>query len=79
MKVEVRLFANFRDYLPPGSDTYSCWLELEEGTTIGHALERLKIPLSIPMIALVNGLHRDFEEPLRTGDVLSIFPPVAGG
>jgi len=79
MKVEVKLFANFRDYLPPGRDTYSCWLEMEEGTTIGQALERLKIPLSIPMIALVNGLHRVFEDRLRPGDVLSIFPPVAGG
>ena len=68
MKVEVKLFANFRDYLPPGSDTYSCWLEMEEGTTIGQALERLKIPLSIPMMALVNGLHRVFEGPVKAVD-----------
>jgi molybdopterin converting factor small subunit len=79
VKVEVKLFANFREYLPPGSVTYSCWLEMEEGNTIGQALERLKIPLSIPMIALVNGLHRTFEDRLQPGDVLSIFPPVAGG
>jgi len=52
---------------------------MEEGTTIGQALERLKISLSIPMITLVNGLHRTFEDRLRPGDVLSIFPPVAGG
>jgi molybdopterin synthase sulfur carrier subunit len=79
IRVEVKLFANFREYLPPGSDSYSCWVEMEEGTTVGQTLERLKIPLSIPMIALVNGLHRTFEDPLRPGDVLSIFPPVAGG
>ena len=79
MRVEVKLFANFREYLPPGSDPYSCWLELEEENTIGQALESLKIPLSIPMITLVNGLHRAFEDRLRPGDVLSIFPPVAGG
>ena len=79
MKIEIKLFANFREYLPPGSEKYSCWLDLEEGTTVGQALERLKIPLSIPMIALVNGLHRTFEDRLQPGDVLSIFPPVAGG
>jgi molybdopterin converting factor small subunit len=79
MKIEIKLFANFREYLPPGSEKYTCWLELEEGTTVGQALEKLKIPESIPMITLVNGLHRTFEDPLQTGDVLSVFPPVAGG
>jgi molybdopterin converting factor small subunit len=27
----------------------------------------------------VNGIHRKVEDPLQPGDVLSIFPPVAGG
>ncbi|MBP1723239.1 MAG: ThiamineS protein [Deltaproteobacteria bacterium] len=79
MRMEVKLFANFREYLPPGSDSYSCWVDLEEGSTIGQALEKLKIPDSIPMITLVNGLHRTFEDTLHPGDTLSIFPPVAGG
>jgi sulfur-carrier protein len=79
LKIEVKLFANFREYLPPGSREYACTLELEEGTTIGHVLRKLQIPDSIPMIALVNGLHRAAEDTLREGDVLSIFPPVAGG
>ncbi len=79
MKVEIKLFADFREYLPPGSEKYSCWLELEEGATIGQALEKLKIPDSAPMITLVNGLHQTFEDHLHLGDVLSVFPPVAGG
>jgi molybdopterin converting factor small subunit len=79
MKVEVKLFANFREYLPPGSDKYSCILELEEGTTVGQVLERLKIPESLPLIPLVNGVHRKTEDSLQSGDVLSVFPPVAGG
>jgi len=79
MRMEIKLFANFREYLPPGSDKYSCWVDLKEGSTIGQALEQLKIPVSIPMITLVNGLHRSFEDILHPGDILSIFPPVAGG
>lgn len=79
MRVEVKLFANFREFLPPGSEKYSCWLDVEEGTTIAQTLEKLKIPESIPMITLVNGVHRNFEDPLSPGDVLSVFPPVAGG
>jgi molybdopterin synthase sulfur carrier subunit len=79
MNLEIKLFANFREFLPPGTEKYTCWLELEEGTTIGQVLEKLKIPDDIPMITLVNGLHRTFEDRLQPGDVLSVFPPVAGG
>lgn len=79
MKVEVKLFANFREYLPPGSDKYACWLELEEGTTISQVLKKLKIPESVPMILLVNGVHSKVEDVLQPGEVLSVFPPVAGG
>ena len=79
MELEVKLFANFQEYLPLGSEKYSCRLELEEGTTIGQVVGKLKIPDSVPMITLVNGIHRTFEDRLDPGDVLSIFPPVAGG
>ncbi len=79
MKVEIKLFANFQEYLPAGSGKYSCFLEIEEGTTIRQILTRLGIPESMPMITLVNGIHRDGENPLHGEDVLSVFPPVAGG
>jgi molybdopterin converting factor small subunit len=79
MKVEVKLFANFRKYLPAGSDPYACLLDLDEGTTVNQVLERLKIPMSLPMILLVNGMHKQAEDVLQTGDVLSVFPPVGGG
>ncbi len=79
MKIEVKLFANFRDYLPPGSDKYSCFLEMEEGTTVGQVLQKLNIPDSLPLVTLVNGLHRDVGDSLQAGDALSVFPPIAGG
>ena len=79
MKLEIKLFANFREYLPAGSEKYTCWLEVEAGTTIAQALGKLKIPESLPMITLVNGIHLSFDTPLQPGDVLSVFPPVAGG
>jgi molybdopterin converting factor small subunit len=79
MKVEVKLFANFREFLPPGTEGYSVFFDLAEGMTIGQVLERLQISESIPMLTLVNGIHKKFEDPLYAGDVLSLFPPVAGG
>ena len=79
MNVEVKLFANFREFLPPGAKGYSVFLDVEEGTTIRQILEMLKIPESIPMITLVNGIHQKFEDPMQANDILSLFPPVAGG
>ncbi len=79
MKVEVKLFANFREYLPPGSSSYARLMDLDEGTTIRQVLENLKIPPSIPMVLLVNGIYKQAEEVLQPGDALNVFPPVAGG
>ena len=79
MKVEVKLFANFREFLPPGTIGYSVFWDVNEGTTIGQILEMLQIPESIPMLTLVNGIHQKFEDPMHPEDVLSLFPPVAGG
>jgi molybdopterin converting factor small subunit len=79
MRIEVKLFANFREFLPPGTGGYSVFLEVETGTTIGQVLEILRIPESIPMLTLVKGIHRKFEDAMLPGDVLSLFPPVAGG
>jgi molybdopterin converting factor small subunit len=40
----------------------------------------MDIPQKSAHMVLVNGEHgRDFERVLQDGDVLSIFPPVAGG
>ena len=80
MKIELRLFASLRKRLPPGSPRGKCDLELPDGTTIGQLLLRMDIPRASAQMVLVNGDHdSDFERALRDGDVLSVFPPVAGG
>lgn len=79
MEVEVKLFATLREYLPKGSGRFSCRLEIDGQTTVQDILERLKIPEGIPKIILVNGIHGKKGQVLKDGDVVSIFPPVAGG
>jgi molybdopterin synthase sulfur carrier subunit len=79
MEIEVKLFATLRDYLPKGSDQFSCKLELNSTDTVRDVLKKLKIPEESPKIILVNGVHCDLDRILEFGDVLSIFPPVAGG
>ena len=79
MEIEVRLFATLRDYLPKGSSQFSCKLTVNSSNTVRDVLKKLKIPGEIPKIILVNGVHGNLEQVLKRGDVLSVFPPVAGG
>jgi molybdopterin converting factor small subunit len=79
MEIEVKLFATLRDYLPKGSSRFSCKMEVDDSTRVQEILSRLKIPEEIPKIILINGVHGKREQTLKDGDVLSIFPPVAGG
>jgi len=79
MEVKVKLFATLRDYLPKGSDGKSCQMEIDEKMPIEQIITQLKIPEEIPKIILVNGLQGSMDQTLKEGDVLSIFPPVAGG
>ena len=79
MEIEVKLFATLRDYLPKGSSRFSCKMEVDPSTRIQDILSRLKIPEEIPKIILINGVHGKKDQLLKEGDVLSIFPPVAGG
>jgi molybdopterin converting factor small subunit len=79
MEIEVKLFATLRDYLPKGSGRFSCKIEVDDSTRVQDVLSRLKIPDEFPKIILINGVHGKKDQLLKEGDVLSIFPPVAGG
>ena len=79
MEVKVKLFSTLRDYLPKDSDGKSCQIEIDEKTTIEQILTQMNVPEEIPKIILVNGLQGSTDQTLKDGDVLSIFPPVAGG
>jgi len=72
------LFATLRDYLPKGSSRFSCKLEVDVQTRVQDILLKLKIPEEMPKIILVNASMEERSD-IRRGDVLSIFPPVAGG
>jgi len=79
MEIEIKLFATLRDYLPKGSSRFSFKMEIDSHTPIQDILSKLKIPEEMPKIILVNGIHGKKDQILKEGDILSIFPPVAGG
>ena len=79
MKVEVRLFANLAKLLPPGSQNKRATVTVKKGTTVNELMEKLNIPPKITNVIMVNGEHKKRETALEEGDIVSIFPPIAGG
>ena len=81
MHVQVKLFATFRQYLPPNSKAGACDLEVPAGTQVLKVLSNLGVPLEKPdsVVILVNGRQADLKHTLDEGDVVSAFPAIAGG
>ena len=84
MKITFKLYASLTDYLPP-----EAWrgnrieLDVAPGATIAQIIEPYGLPIKLVHLVLVNGVYvapadrltRTFVE----GDVLAIWPPIAGG
>jgi molybdopterin converting factor small subunit len=77
MTIQIKLFAGLREFLPEGAFPYPA--DLPPGSTVADALRALRVPRDKPTILLVNGRHASIEHVLSDGDILSVFPPVAGG
>ena len=83
MKVQLKLFATLTDYLPQPAANNAADLDLPDGVTVGGLVDELKLPAKLVHLVLVNGNYvepalRD-TRPLIDGDVLAIWPPIAGG
>ena len=74
MNVTVKLFASLRQFGPDRQV-----LELPAQATIEDVVRTVGIPQSIRLLRIVNGEHRPVGEPLKDGDELALFPPIAGG
>jgi molybdopterin converting factor small subunit len=79
MEIEVRLFATFREYLPEGSGAFSFRRDFENVETVGDLLAELGLPEDIPKIIIVKANQVAGDYALSDGDVVSFFPPIAGG
>jgi len=78
MHITIKLYANMRQYWPNVPRSGST-LELPEGSTIQEALTRLGVSEQAPVVAMRNEQVEALTCTLEEGDVLSLFPPVAGG
>ena len=72
--IEVRFFATLRQ--GRGKITE---IPAEEASAAGDILRRFDIPAEEVAILLINGFHSKPEDPVKDGDIISLFPPVGGG
>jgi len=74
LNVEVKLFATFR------KDRFKKKnIEFNENTTVEDVLDFLGIKKEDVALIILNGMHSKVDKELKEGDVLALFPPVAGG
>jgi molybdopterin converting factor small subunit len=79
VRIEVRLFATLAVFLPPESRDGAAILDVPDDSTVRDVVRRLRIPVDLERVVLVNGGDVTADAPLRADDVVSVFPPLAGG
>ena len=84
MKITLKLFAALTDYLPAhGRDGNLVGCEVAAGATIQQIIDTCGLPPRLVHLVLVNGVYVAPEaragHALTEGDVLAIWPPIAGG
>lgn len=84
MQITFKLYASLTVYLPEAARRDNrVSLELAEGTTVGQIIAPLGMPEKLVHLVLVNGVYVQPEQRLthvlNDGDVLAIWPPIAGG
>jgi molybdopterin converting factor small subunit len=84
MNITFKLFATLTDYLPAEARrSNQVTLDVAQDTSISQIIEPFGMPPKLVHLVLVNGKYIKPEDRDTTtlvgGDVLAIWPPVAGG
>lgn len=84
MKITFKLFASLTEYLPPSErSSNQVALDVADGATILHVIAPFSLPEKMVHLVLINGKYIAPEDrathALQAGDVLAIWPPIAGG
>ena len=84
MPITLKLYATLQHLLPRGTVRNAAAVEVPAGASLNRVIDDWKVPRELAHLVLVNGVFvcdadRDAPDALQPGDVLAIWPPVAGG
>ncbi|MBX3028153.1 MoaD/ThiS family protein [bacterium] len=79
MRVQVKLFATLRKYMPAGKAGDTVTVDVPEDATVGDLVARLGIPAEHARMAVAAGEQLDLAARLPPGVEINLFPPLAGG
>lgn len=79
MQIYIKLLANYRSYLPEGTNGHQISITVTEGIHPEEILEMFSIPPIPESVVLINGRTMIPGEPLSEGDVVCAFSAMAGG
>ena len=77
------MYASLTKHLPPEAERNIAQIEIPDEISIHALIDRYHVPRESAHLILINGLYiepEDRDRPIfKAGDVLAIWPPVAGG
>ena len=84
MRITFKLYASLTQHLPTAAQRSNQMpLDIADGTPIAKIIEPFGMPEKLVHLVLVNGVYVAPGERLsfvpKDGDVLAIWPPIAGG
>ena len=83
MKMELKLYASLMRYLPDDAVSHAASLDIPEGMTPAQLIKDRQLPKEACFLVLLNGIYLTPAEretrPIKEGDTVAIWPPIAGG
>lgn len=84
LTITLKLYATLQHLLPRGTVRNAATVDIRAGASLNDVIDGWRVPRELAHLVLVNGafvgdVDRDAPDALVAGDVLAIWPPVAGG
>lgn len=84
MKIKFKLYATLQNLLPPEAVDNAVEIDVPENISLHEVIDQFRVPRKSAHLVLINGTYfgdadRDAPGLLTEGDVMAVWPPVAGG
>ena len=82
MTIELRLFGELGEYMPAGATGRRARIEIPDDLDVMGLIDFLGIPFEADegaIVVAINDEVADLHAPINEGDIIGMFPPLAGG